>query len=244
MRMPTLGYIHISLGRDQSGKSFNDPRFQPVFDENRKQIGVRVARGAKFEAGEAIGTLNPMNHVHLIAGRSGAEMNALDALILPGLSDSIAPKIERVALFDENWKSIGETKSAVSRIKLEGKTRVVVRAYDRVDGNSERRKLGVYRIGYQILNEDKSPISELKWTIRFDRLPDEEAVKYVYAVGSKSGATGETIFDYIATNQVEGDSFREDFFDAGQLASGNYVLRVSAADFFGNITTEDTNFAR
>lgn len=244
IRMPTLGYIHISLGRDQSGKSFNDARFQPVFDDNRKQIGIRVPRGAKFEAGEAIGTLNPMNHVHLIAGRSGAEMNALDALVLPGLSDSIAPKIERVALFDENWKSIGETKSAVSRIKLDGKTRVVVRAYDRVDGNSERRKLGVYRIGYQILNEDKSPVSELKWTITFDRLPDEEAVKYVYAVGSKSGATGETIFDYIATNQVEGDSFREDFFDAGQLASGNYVLRVFAADFFGNITFVDTNFLR
>lgn len=244
IRMPTLGYIHISLGRDQSGKSFNDPRFQPIYDANRKQIGVRVPRGAKFEAGEAIGTLNPMNHVHLIAGRSGAEMNALDALVLPGISDSIAPKIERVALFDENWKLIGETKSAASRIKLDGKTRVVVRAYDRVDGNSERRKLGIYRVGYQTLNEDKSPVTDVKWTITFDRLPDEEAVKFVYAVGSKSGATGETIFDYIATNQVEGDSFREDFFDAGQLASGNYVLRVFAADFFGNITTEDTNFTK
>jgi sugar lactone lactonase YvrE len=266
IRMPTMGYIHISLGRDQSGKIFEDNRFifnkednvvsqGDWFDKNGrltgdkrvrqgKLIGVRVPRGAKFEAGEAIGTLNPMNHVHLIAGRSGAEMNALDALVLPGLSDSIAPKIERVALFDESWKLIGETKSTGSRIKLDGKTRVVVRAYDRVDGNSERRRLGVYRVGYQILNEDKSPVSDVNWTITFDRLPDEEAVKYVYAVGSKSGATGETIFDYIATNQVEGDSFREDFFGAGQLNSGNYVLRVFAADFFGNITSEDTSFVR
>ncbi len=47
-------------------------------------MNVRVARGTRFDAGDPIGTLNPMNHVHLIAGRSGSEMNALDALVLPG----------------------------------------------------------------------------------------------------------------------------------------------------------------
>jgi len=180
-----------------------------------------------------------MNHVHLIAGRSAAEMNALDALIFPNISDAIAPKIEKVLLLDENWKPITETKDKDSHIKLNGKTRIVVRAYDRMDGNSERRKLGVYRIGYQVLREDKTPLEDINWTISFDRLPDAEAVKFVYAAGSKSGATGETIFDYIASNRVDGDSFQEDFFDAGQLENGNYVLRVFAADFFGNQTTQD-----
>ncbi len=266
IRMPTLGYIHIRLGRDKDDKTFEDNRFifnkevnvvsrGEWFDKKGrltgdgkvhqgKIIGLRVPRGTKFEAGESIGTLNSMNHVHLIAGRSGAEMNALNALIFPNISDTIAPKIERVSLLDENWKPITETKNKDSRIKLDSKTRIVVRAHDRMDGNSERRKLGVYRIGYQVLREDETPLEDVKWTISFDRLPDAEAVKYVYAAGSKSGATGETIFDYIATNRVDGDSFQEDFFDVSQLENGNYVLRVFAADFFGNITSKDTNFVR
>ncbi len=244
IRMPTLGYIHIRLGRDKDDKIFADERFAFARDEQGKIKNVRVPRGAKFEAGEVVGTLNALNHVHLIAGRSGAEMNALDALILPNITDTIAPQIERIVLFDENWNLIGETKNKDSRIKLNGKTRIVVRAFDRMDGNAERRKLGVYRIGYQVLNADKTPLFDLNWTISFDRFPDAEAVKFVYAVGSKSGATGETIFDYIASNVVNGDEFREDFFDAGQLNEGNYILRVSAADFFGNITSEDINFVR
>ncbi len=244
LRMPTLGYIHIRLGRDQNERAFNDSRFQFSRDANGKLTNVRVPRGAKFQAGEAIGTLNPMNHVHLIAGRSDAEMNALDALILPGISDSIAPVIEKVSLFDENWRSLGDASDKNSSVNLSGKTRVVVRAYDRINGNAERRRLGVYRVGYQILNADKTPLSDIKWTISFDRLPDSEAVKFAYATGSKSGATGETIFNYIASNQVSGASFREDFLDANQITQGNYVLRVFVADFFGNTASKDVNFSK
>lgn len=244
LRMPSLGYIHIRLGRDRTDKIFDDRRFQFARDASGKLKNVRVPRGARFEAGEAVGTLNPMNHVHLIAGRSGAEMNALDALNLPDVSDTIAPTIEKVALFDENWQSLVETPNADSRISLSGKTRVVVRAYDRMDGNAERRRLGIFKIGYQVWRKAETPLSEINWTIRFDRLPDADAVKFVYAAGSKSDATGETIFNYIATNRVNGDEFREDFFDASRLENGEYILRVFAADFFGNTTSKDINFVR
>lgn len=244
IRMPTIGYIHIRLGRDQNDKIFDDNRFVFSREPNGKLKNVRVPRGAKFEAGEAIGTLNALNHVHLIAGRAGAEMNALDALRLPGISDAIAPTIERVALYDENWQPIGETRTRDARINLGGKTRIVATAFDRMDGNADRRRLGVYRIGYQILRPDETPLAGVNWTISFDRNPDSEAVKYVYAAGSKSGATGETIFNYIASNRVGGDEFREDFFDASVLEKGNYILRVFAADFFGNQTSEDINFVR
>lgn len=244
IRMPTLGYIHIRLGRDKDDRVFGDPRFGFFYNAPGKIGGVRVPRGAKFQAGEAIGTLNPMNHVHLIAGRRGAEMNALDALELPGISDSIAPTIQQISLYNENWQRLGETENKPARIKLDGKTRIVARAHDRMDGNAERRRLGVFKIGYQILQADETPVSEMNWTISFDRLPEPEAARFVYAVGSKSGATGETIFDYIASNRVNGDEYREDFFDAGGLANGEYILRVAAADFFGNQTFKDVNFVR
>jgi DNA-binding beta-propeller fold protein YncE len=238
LRMPTLGYIHIRLGRDKDDKLFDDRRFIFSKDASGDFNGVRVPRGAKFKAGEAIGTLNPMNHVHLVAGRSGAEMNALDALELPKVSDKIAPIIEDVKLFDENWSPF-ETDKENSRITINGKTRIVARAFDRMDGNVERRRLGVFKIGYQILKDDKTTIGEPVWTIIFDRLPEPETVRLVYAKGSKSGATGETIFNYIASNEVTSDVAKESFFDAGKLDKGNYILKVLAADFFGNTASKE-----
>jgi sugar lactone lactonase YvrE len=244
IRMPTLAYIHIRIGRDKDNKIFNDKRFQFLFEPNGKLKSVRVPRGAKFEAGERLGTLNSMNHVHLIAGRSGAEMNALDALVLPGISDVIAPVIEQISLFDQNWKPVTETKSQNSRIMLSGNTRIVARAFDRMDGNAERRRLGVYRLGYQILNAEHAPLTEEKTTISFAFLPDAESVRLVYADGSKSGATGETVFNYIVTNEIDGENAAESFFDASTLQSGNYILRVFAADYFGNKTVSDIEFTK
>lgn len=233
IRMPTMGYIHIRLGRDVNGVPFGDPRFQYTTDATGKFVDVRVPRGSHFKAGEPIGTLNPMNHVHLIAGRSGSEMNALDALVLPGISDTRPPTIEKVTLEDENWNPL-ETKSPNGRIQVSGKLRLIIRAYDQVDGNSDRRRLGVFQVGYQLLNKDLTPLSDPIWTIRFDRLPADDSIRLVYANGSKSGATGETIFNYIATDRVDGDSFNEDFLDTLSLNAGDYILRAFAADYFGN----------
>lgn len=237
LRMPTMGYIHIRLGRDSSNRPLGDDRFQ--FDPG--MAGIRVRRGADFKAGEVIGTLNAMNHVHMIAGPSGDEMNALDALILPGVSDSIPPVIEDVAFFDQNWLPV-ETKGPQTRITLASNTRVVVRAFDRMDGNPDRRRLGVYRLGYQVLNRDHSAVTDVYWNISFDRNPSPDAVKFAYAVGSKSGPTGETIFRYIVTNKVSGEAFSEGFLDPGRFPAGEYVLRVFAADYFGNSTSRDISF--
>ncbi|MGE3466129.1 MAG: hypothetical protein AB7J13_04290 [Pyrinomonadaceae bacterium] len=241
LRMPTLGYIHIRLGRDQASRPFDDERFQFQRDAAGKLTGVRIPRGARFNPGEPIGTLNAMNHVHLIAGRSGSEMNALDALDLPGIADSRPPVIEKVELYDQNW-SLVETVTPNSRIKLTERTRIVVRAYDQVDGNSERRRLGVYKLGYQVLANENDSAADEVWTIRFDRMPPNDAVRYAYADGSHSGATGETIFRYIVSNFVDGDEYREDLLDPSGLANGNYVLRVFAADYFGNTSSKDIEF--
>jgi len=236
IRMPTMGYIHIRLGRDKDQRPFGDPRFQFTTDATGKLIDVRVPRGSAFKAGEPIGTLNPFNHVHLIAGRSGSEMNALDALILPGISDKRPPVIDKVTMFAGG----NEIKPSSGKLQLAGKVQVVMQAYDQVDGNAARRKLGLYQAGYQLLHADKSPVTDIRWNIRFDRMPRSGAVPFVYAIGSKSGATGETIFDYIVTNHVEGDDYSEGFLDANDLASGKYIIRVWAGDYFGNNSYVDT----
>jgi sugar lactone lactonase YvrE len=238
IRLPQVGYIHIRLGRDQGDRMLPNSKFQPQFDSVGKMIDIRVPRGTKFEAGEPIGTLNAMNHVHLIAGPSGGEINALAALELPGIRDSIAPTIENASIFDQNWRPV-ETKATGARIQLAGKYRVVVRAFDRMDGNSDRRRLGVYKLGYQLFRGDGSPARETIWSIVFDRMPPNYAAKFVYAPGSHSGATGETIFNYIVTNRLDGAASSEQFFDTNEIAAGNYTIRVFAGDYFGNISTKD-----
>ena len=238
IRMPTMGYIHIRLGRAADGTLYPDKRFIFEKDGSGKLVGVRVPRGTKFEAGEPIGTLNPMNHVHLIAGRAGQEINALDALELPGYSDSRPPKIESAAFTYE----LGETIPSMGRIVIDRKTRLVMRAYDQVDGNNERRRLGLYKAGYQLMTPAYEPLNEPKWNIVFDQMPSNAAVKYAYAAGSYSGATGTTIFDYIVSNRVNGSEYSEGYFDPTPLAAGVYVLRFLAADQAGNVSSFDVQF--
>ena len=126
---------------------------------------------------------------------------------------------------------------------VHGDVRVVVRAYDQMDGNAARRRLGLYQLGYQVLDADGRPalgFSEPLWTISFESLPDDSrAVPVAYAEGSKAGATGETVFAYVVTNVVRDRSATENFWHTSALPEGDYILRVFAADFFGNKTTRD-----
>ncbi len=242
LRMPTVGYIHLRLGRNANGQIFGDPRFQFTRGLDGKLNGVRVPRGTRFEAGDAVGTLNAMNHIHFITGRSGAEMNSLAALDLPGVADSISPTIESVSFFDKNWKEI-ETETDGSRIRLKVPVRVIVRAFDRMDGNPERRKLGVYRVGYKLLSSDGSKRIAEHTAFTMLSLPDSDDVRMIYAPKSHSGATGVTIFNYIATNTVpsllEGVDASEGFIDPTSLENGTYILQVLAEDYFGNKTEKE-----
>lgn len=265
IRFPTLGYIHLRIGRDKEDRAFDDDRFQLLRDDEGKVTRVRVRRGAQFKAGDPVGTLNNQNHVHLIAGRTGSEFNALAALELPGVKDTVAPVIENdgVRLFDREGKEFGAGVSSAQSHRKEkaqekttskpmagkpftvhGDVRIVARAYDQMDGNAARRRLGLYKIGYQVLKTDGSPapgFSEPLVTISFESLPDDgRSVAIAYARGSKSGATGETIFAYIVTNMVRDGEAREDYWHTSQLPEGDYILRVFVADFFGNQTTRDT----
>ncbi|MBV6497380.1 MAG: hypothetical protein JFAIHJKO_02527 [Pyrinomonadaceae bacterium] len=240
VRLPHLGYIHLRLGRNANGSTFGDSRFLFSFDSTGKPIGVRIPRGAKFTAGEAIGTLNPMNHVHLVAGRSGYETNALDTLTLPNVSDGIAPTIESVRL-SINGKEI-ETNARIDRIQLAGKIRLTAEAYDRMDGNPDRRRLGLYKLGWQLLKGDLTPKTDIDWTVKFDLLPPPDFAPFVYAKDSYSGATGTTRFIYIVSNRVHGESVEENVIDLAALEAGKWVIRVVAADRFGNTTTKDIPF--
>lgn len=248
VRLPLIGYIHLRLGRDQNDQPLGMQGVSFRYDEKGRIVGVRLRRGTRINAGDAIGTLNSLNHVHLIAGPTANEVNALMALELPRFVDTVPPVIEGVRLVNEQGATLESPKtSRAQAVPALGRLRVVVRAYDQADGNAAYRRLGVFRAGYQVLKADGTPApgyAEPRFNIVFDRLPaDPRTVALVYAEGSQSGYTGRTIFDYIVTNVVRDSTAHEDWFDTAALPPGEYTVRAFVEDFFRNRTTRDVKIA-
>ncbi len=242
-RAGVVSYIHIHLGRDKDGKMFDDPRFIPVYDAEGKLARVRLRRGARFRPGDAVGTINKMYHVHMNIGPPGGEINPL-SLSPIGFKDTMAPAIEKdgIQLFDSSGSRL--TAKQDRRLLVSGPIRIVVDAFDRTNMNPDRRRLGLYKLGYQVLNADGTPapgFNEPRINILFNRLPgDREATKVAYAAESGITVYGSktTRFLYEVTNTVKDGRVAPGVWDTSQLPKGDYVLRIIAADFSGNEAQE------
>jgi sugar lactone lactonase YvrE len=248
MRLGPVAYVHIRVGRTRSNEVLDIRRFVPTFNEEGKLVRMRVKRGARFTTGEAIATVNRFNHVHLNVGWSGEEYNPLE-FRLARFEDTVPPTIPRagVRLFDEYGQPI--TKRARRRLIVSGRVQIVVDAWDQADGTRPGRRLGLYALGYQVLNRDGSPapgFDTLHETIRFERLvSDPDGASRVYASGSGIPFYGRrtTRFLYIVTNTLRDGVSSEGFWDTTRLAPGDYTLRVRASDVAGNAATRDLDVA-
>lgn len=242
-RVGVVSYIHTRVGRDKDGKMYDDPRFIPVHDGAGKLIRVRVKRGTHFRPGEAVGTINKMYHVHLNIGPPGAEINPL-SLSPIGFKDDIPPTIEKdgIQLIDANGARIQQKQG--ERLVVSGQVRIVVDAFDRNNLNPERRRLGLYKLGYQVLKADGTPapgFEQPNINILFDRLPgNRDAVKVAYVDESGITVYGSktTRFLYEVTNMVLEEHVARSVWDTSQLPKGDYILRIIAADFSGNEARE------
>lgn len=242
-RVGVISYIHQHVGRDKDNKMFADARFTPVYGADGKLVRVRVKRGTRFNIGDALGTINRMYHVHLIVGPPGGEINPL-SLSPVGFKDDIPPTIEKngIQLFNQSGSQFSEKQNG--RLVVTGRVRIVVDAFDRTNFNADRRRLGLYRLGYQILKADGSPapgFAEPRINILFNRLPpDRDSTKIAYA--DQSGITvygsASTRFLYEVTNIVRDGRAEPGAWDTSQLAPGDYILRIIAADYSGNEAQE------
>jgi hypothetical protein len=238
LRVGLMSYIHIRIGRDSKDQIQGNEKFTPRFDEEGKLIGVRVRRGTRFKIGDVIGTLNRLYHVHLNLGPRNAEANALQFPFI-GFKDTVAPIIEPNGIEVLDVKGQPFKEKANGRLQITGDVMIAVTAYDQVDGNNKTRKLGLYKVGYQLLNEDGTPALGFEQplvNIEFNRLPaGEEAVKIVYAEGSGVSAYGTpTKFKYLVTNRVRDGAASLGLLRTSQFKPGNYRLKVVAEDYSGN----------
>jgi hypothetical protein len=239
VRIGPLAYVHLRVGRERRSEIVDRSQFVPSYDERGTLARLRVKRGAAFATGDVIGTVNAFNHVHLNIGWAGEEFNPL-RFPLVRFDDTVPPTIPRggVKLFDESSQPI--TQRVGGRLVLSGRVQVVVDAWDQVDANRPNRRLGLYRLGYQVLNPDGSPALGFETpldTILFDRLTSgSEAPRLVYAPGSGIPFYGRRVtrFLYVVTNTLRDGQASAGWWDTAQLPPGDYVLRVHAADIRGN----------
>jgi hypothetical protein len=241
LRIGDLTYVHIRAGRRGRNGVFDLTRFVPAYEDGRL-VGIRVKRGARFRTGEMIGTVNAFNHVHLNVGWPGEEHNPLRFRLVQ-FEDTVAPTIARggVRLYDDRGQPL--TTRARGRLLVSGRVQIVVDAWDQADGNHPERRLGLYGVGYQVLNRDGSPavgFETVRWTLRFNRLDqDPGAAAIVYAPGSGIPFYGRrrTQFLYRASNSLLDGVASEGFWDTTELPPGEYILRAWAADIRGNVAT-------
>jgi len=238
-----ISYIHMRVGRDTKNAAL-DERFQLLRNAKGKPDRVRVRRGARFAAGDTLGTINGMAHVHLDYYDQGKALNPL-SLPFKGQQDTVRPRINSIILYDSRGKVIKAARRKPLIVpRGAGELSIVVDAYDQMDGNEARRRLGLYTLGYQLLREDGSPVAgyeQPRITQVYDELPrNREAVKYAYAPNSGITVYGSkaTRFAYTLTNRMIHGQVTPGMWNVADLAPGNYRLRVLAADYAGNKAIE------
>ena len=254
MSVGPLSYIHMRVGRDPQGRAL-DPRFQIQREETAngkttgKAVRVRVPRGTRFAVGDKLGTLNALSHVHLDYYQGGTLVNPL-TLPFIGFVDTVTPTISRIALYDAAGKRITAKRGQPLQLdRTLGDVQIVVNAYDQVDGNLARRKLGLYKLGYQVLRADGTPLAGFEQPVItqiYDRLPrNPDAVKAVYAPTSGITVYGSasTQFDYALNNRLRDGRIETGSWRIADLAPGEYLLRIHAADYAGQVAQNGRDLA-
>ncbi|MBS0582296.1 MAG: gluconolaconase [Proteobacteria bacterium] len=243
--LDVLSYIHMRVGRNARDEPLDPARFQLLRDETGALERVRVRRGTRIKAGDVLGTTNAMAHVHLTWGNWGHTRNAL-ALGFKDFADHVPPHIDGVQIEDADGKALAQKRRGRLVVPRDARgVAIVVEAWDQVDGNEARRRLGLYSLGYQILDKDGRPApgyEQPRTTLVFDRIPaDSAATKVAYA--AKSGITvygsSATRFRYVVTNRVRDGGFASGSWRTDELPAGDYIVRILASDHAGNTATKN-----
>ena len=241
MAIDTLGYIHMRVGRTPRGDAIDASRFLILPGAGGKPERVRVRRGTGFTARLVVGTTNGMAPLHLSVGASGYERNAV-ALGFVNYADHYPPRIDRIELLDSLDQPL--TVRRDGRLVLSRATpgvQIAVDAWDQVDRNLPRRRLGLHALGYQWLDAAGMPLpgyEQPRMNIEFNRMPaDPDAVKIAYGPASGITVHGSAItrFQYLVTNTVRDGVLATGQWQPAELPAGDYVLRITAQDYSGNV---------
>ena len=240
LRIGPVAYVHLRVGRERGGPVLDESRFAGSYDPAGVLVGMRVKRGARFATGEAVGTVNAFNHVHLNVGWPGEEHNPL-LLRLVQFEDTVPPTIPRggVRVYDEHGQPF--TRRVKGRLVVHGRVQAVVEAWDQVDGNARRRRLGLFRLGYEVLHDDGSPVTGFESGAGQHRVQPARPRSRRGAAGLRAGEwhpvlrpSSDTLSVYRHEHVPRRRRDRRASGTRPHSRQATYTLRVRAADVRGN----------
>lgn len=249
LSLDRLTYVHMRVGRNTAGAVTDAKRFQLLRNEQGKPERMRVRRGTRFAAGDVLGSINAMAHVHLSLGTGGYQINPL-LLGFKDFVDKQPPQISSIEFLDIAGKPIaGKVNGRLLLPRAE--LQLVVDAWDQVDGNQARRRLGLYSLGWQLLQADGRPLplpgqEQPQVPLSFMRLPAmPQAAKLLYAPDSGITVHGsaETHFRYLLPGLGAEGQPTPGRWSTGNLPAGDYLLRIVARDFAGNQALQGRDLA-
>ena len=241
LRIDQMTYIHMRVGRTATGGALDPARFQLIRDAEGRITRVRIKRGTRFRVGDPLGTINAMAHVHLELGPPRGKINAL-LLHFPGFGDHVAPRIDDIHVLNAMGQRLtGMQKGRLVIPTTDGLVDIVAEAWDQVDDNAARRRLGLYKAGFQILKADGTPahgFGRPRITLEFDQMPtapDAARIVYAPASGDTVHSDQHTRFLYVLSNVVRHGQAEQRGWNPADLPAGDYTIRVYAADQAGNV---------
>ncbi len=176
-----------------------------------------------------LGWTNSWNHIHFKDGYPGSEINAIRSTggISP-LVDNYNPHVDWVRFYQNN------STVQFSNNRVSGQVDIVCKAADRTDDGPLGDNNGIYKIGYEILNQSGENVYGPRFPFEFDNIPaTDNYINNVYFLGSNTST-----YHYIITNNIHSDLT----LDVSDWDTGYYTARIIVFDHYFNADTTDIEF--
>lgn len=186
--------------------------------------------GDSVQAFETIlGWTNSWNHIHFKDGYPGSEINAirLSGGISP-LNDTFNPNANWIRFYQNN------TNTQFYDNRISGQVDIVCNATDLTDDGPIGDNNGIYKIGFEIVNQSGETIYGPRFPFEFYQIPaTDNYIDNVYFNGSNTGT-----YNYIITNNINGDNY----LDVSGWDTGFYTAKILVYDHYLNADTTEISF--
>ena len=176
-----------------------------------------------------LGTTNSWNHIHFKDGYPGSEINALrDGGGLDPFEDPYEPEVMNIRFFKDG------TTNQFTDNRVFGLVDIVSRAADLTDMGPYGGNNGIYKIGFDIVDQNDSIVAGPRFPYLFDEIPATDS--YVHNVFHQGSNT--SVYHYIISNHLTHNGS----VNVTDWEQGFYTARVFCWDTRDNIDTLTVEF--
>jgi hypothetical protein len=243
--IPAKSYVSKEIGGWGEDRSISVVTYNSTYTYWHVKNTYEYKKGDEIPAGAAIATVGDYlndgkagnDHLHFEENDGGA--NPLRSGGLTPFSDNAPPVVEKIAFVKNITEETYPTVDGVT--VLSGEVDIKAWAYDpriNADGSAGGKGVGIYKIGYEILNEAGSVVKSAVYNYQFDSVTDK-SVSWIYASSSSYVPVNFIYLNFIYWVTNNGNS--NNCWDTTSINDGRYKIKVIAQDIKGNTGSLTSN---